>query len=57
MRLLAVHTCPLWEYPSGWRAPGMAHDPSHPPVVGWVNVAEVVIAGEVQRLLLTLDAC
>jgi hypothetical protein len=49
-----VHTCPLWEFADGWRAPGMSYDPAKPRVVGWVNVMEVEIHGEPYQLLLTL---
>lgn len=56
MRSLAVHTCPLWEEPTGQRRIGMDHEPDHPPVVGWVNLHEVEIDGERRLFLLTLDA-
>lgn len=49
MRAVAVHTCPLREYPDGSLRPGMEYDPTPTPVVG------VVIAGAMYRLLLTMD--
>jgi hypothetical protein len=56
MRMLAISTCPLWEYPDGSRAPGMTYNPNHPRVVAWVNVADLEIDGDVYQLLLTRDA-
>jgi hypothetical protein len=56
IKVHAHYTCPLWEYPDGRRAPGMTYNPNKPPIVGWVNVMELQIAGEHHRLLLTTDA-
>jgi hypothetical protein len=52
VKLIAVHTCPLWEEPDGSRRPGMEFEPDHPPVVGWVNVMRLQLHGEEFRLLL-----
>jgi hypothetical protein len=56
MRLVAIDVCPVWEQPDGWRRPGIAHEPKHPPVVGWCNVLTVELADGEHRLLLTTDA-
>ncbi len=56
LKMRAVHTCPLWEDPDGRRRPGLAEEPDHPPVVGWVNVMDVDVAGERHLLLLTNEA-
>lgn len=56
MRIHAVHTCPLWEHPDGWREPGIAYSPANLPVVGWVNVMDAEIHGQRVLLLLTNDA-
>jgi hypothetical protein len=56
LRLLAVHTCPLWEQHDGQRRVGLEGAPDHPPVVGWVSVMEVELRGERHRLLLRLEA-
>lgn len=56
MRLLEIHTCPLWEDERGNRIIGMHHDPRHPTVVGWVNVIVVSIDGKDYALLLGPDA-
>lgn len=53
MRIVSVDTCPLWEQPNGWRRPGIAYEADHPPVVGWVNVLVLELAGKEHRLLLT----
>lgn len=56
MKLLAVHTVPVWEEPNGQHTLGIEHRDPHPPVVGWANVAAIVISGEPRWFLLTLDA-
>lgn len=57
MKLIAVHTLPVWEERDGKRRP------PHPgeirtdlPVVGWCNALEVDLAGQRRWLLLTNDA-
>lgn len=56
MRLLAVHTCPLWEEEDGTRRVGTAPEADHPQVVGWVNVLLVDVAGTVRQLLVGAEA-
>ena len=56
MKLLAVHTVPLWQEPDGSLTLGMDYRPDHPPVVGWCNAARIRIEGELRWFLLTLDA-
>lgn len=56
MKVIAVHTCPLWEERDGTRRVGIAPEPNHPPVVGWCNVMELILRGERHRVLLTLKA-
>lgn len=56
MRLLEIHTVPLWEEADGSLTLGMALRDDHPPVVGWCNAAIIQINGELRLFLLTLDA-
>lgn len=56
MRLVAVATCPLWEHDDGSRRVGLREELTHPPVVGWVNVAALDLDDAEHLLLLTLDA-
>lgn len=56
MRMLEVHTCPLWQEADGSRTVGLAERPDHPPVVGWCNMALIIIRNESRWFLLTLDA-
>jgi hypothetical protein len=56
MRLLEIHTVPLWEEADGTRTLGMRERQNHPPVVGWCNTALLSINGELRWFLLTLDA-
>lgn len=56
LRILEVHTCPLWQEDDGARTVGMRERADHPPVVGWVNVAVMEICGRRRELVLTLDA-
>jgi hypothetical protein len=56
MKLLAVHTVPLWQEDDGTLTLGMDHREDHPEVVGWCNTARIVINGEARWFLLTLDA-
>lgn len=52
MKLLAVHTCPLWEDEDGERRPGMDPEDDQPPVVGWCNVGIIELNGRSYRFLL-----
>lgn len=56
MRLVAVHTVPLWQETDGSRTLGVAPREDHPPVVGWANAARIRIGDDVRWFLLTLDA-
>lgn len=56
MRLLELHTCPLWEERDGARTVGLRERRDHPPVFGWVNAARIRIDGKDRWFLLTLDA-
>lgn len=56
MRLLALHTCPLWQETDGMRTVGMYERPNDPPVVGWCNTALIEVDGRSRWFLLTLDA-
>jgi hypothetical protein len=54
IRLVAVHTCPLWEdLDTGQRRAALSPDdvPARGRVVGWVNALEVRIASETRFLL------
>lgn len=56
MRMLEIHTVPLWEESDGSRTLGMYERPHHPPVVGWCNVAVIELFGQRRQILLTLNA-
>lgn len=56
MKMLALHTVPLWQEEDGGLTLGMCHRPNHPPVVGWCNAALIRIGGDARWFLLTLDA-
>lgn len=56
MRMLEVHTCPLWQESDGTRTLGLFERPDHPPVVGWCNAALIVIHGQSRWFVLALDA-
>ncbi len=56
MRMLAVHTVPMWEHPNGQRTIGLNERPYYLPTVGWVNAAHIDVDGEARWFLLTLDA-
>lgn len=56
MRVLEVHTCPLWEDEDGSRRVGMEPEEDHPPVVGWVNVLVVDVDGDPRLLLVGAEA-
>lgn len=54
MRLVAVHTCPLWEdLETGERRVAMEPDvpPTRGRLVGWCNAMKVRVAGETRWLL------
>lgn len=51
LRVLEVHTCPVWEDADGSRRPGMEPEDDHPPVVRWCNVLVLTIDGDEHRLL------
>lgn len=51
MRLLEVHTCPVWQEQDGSRSIGMEPRDDHPPVVGWCNVLVLTIGRRKLRLL------
>lgn len=58
MRLLAIHTCPLWELPDGRQKVGLHEWQGEwvgAPVVGWVNVLVLRILGHEYRLLSVLE--
>ncbi len=57
VKMVAVHTCPLWEDANGERLPSVAGEPNLPfHCVGWVNAARIIIDGDERWFLLTLDA-
>lgn len=56
MKMLAIHTVPLWEERDGSLTLGVKQRVDHPPVVGWCNLARIRLGGEVRWFLLTLDA-
>ena len=54
MKLLAVHTCPVWELPDGSQKIGMSEWQGkwrNAPVVGWVNVLVLRLFGHEYKLL------
>ena len=53
MKLLEVHTCPLWLMPDGSQKVGMEPYPldGEPDVIGWVNVLVLRLGGRVHKLL------
>lgn len=54
MKLLAIHTCPLWELPDGRQKIGLEEwrgEWVDAAVVGWVNVLVLRIFGREYRLL------
>jgi hypothetical protein len=53
MRMLAVHTAPLWQEANGQRTIGLEYRPNHPPVVGWCNTALIAIGHEARWFVLT----
>jgi hypothetical protein len=53
MRLLAIHTAPVWQEHNGQRTVGIEHRPNHPPVVGWCNAALIVLNNESRWFVLT----
>lgn len=54
VKLMAVHTCPVWQEPDGARTIGMERRENPPPVVGWCNVLSIRIARR-RYLLLAVD--
>lgn len=52
MRMLEVHTVPLWEEDDGSRTPGLRPRDPHPEVVGWCNAVLVRLDGEDRWFLL-----
>lgn len=61
LRLLEVHTCPLWDAGPGLRVVGMDDYREYgfkrqPEVVGWVNVGQLELHGRIRSFLLTKDA-
>jgi hypothetical protein len=56
MRMLEVHTAPIWQEGNGTRTVGITERREHGPVVGWVNVAKIILLGEIRWLILTKDA-
>jgi hypothetical protein len=55
LRILEIHTVPIWEEPDGSLSLGFEERNPHPPVVGWSNAALIVVNGEARWFLLTLD--
>ena len=56
MRVLEVHTVPVWEEPDGRRTFGLKPRTPHPPVVGWSNVARIVVHGAPRWFVLVHEA-
>lgn len=55
MRMLAVHTAPLWQEADGQRTIGLDYRANHPPIVGWCNAALILLNGQSRWFVLTLD--
>ena len=53
MRLIELHTAPLWQELDGQRTIGLHERPDHPPVIGWVNAALLKLQDTEYWLLLT----
>jgi hypothetical protein len=53
MKLLAIHTVPVWEEADGSFTYGMEPRDPHPPVIGWANVLVLNLAGRTFKLLAT----
>ena len=51
MKLIAVHTVPVWQDETGELTYGLYENSDHPPVIGWANVLEVKAEGETFHLL------
>ena len=51
MRLLEVHTVPVWEEDDGSVSYGMEERDPHPPVVGWANILVLTIGKRKFKLL------
>lgn len=51
MKLLEIHTVPVWQEDDGSLTYGMEERNPHPPVVGWANVLVLTLFGRTIRLL------
>lgn len=56
MKLVAIHTVPIWRERDGSLSLGLKERKHHPPVVGWCNMARIRIGTEVRWFLLTDQA-